>query len=72
MLWVDKYRPHAFADFTLNQNHASSMEKLLAKGAWQAVERSAVSERCSNSACLQETFPISCCMGQLAQARRPL
>jgi hypothetical protein len=32
MLWVDKYRPQAFGDFTLNQAHAVSMEKLLAKG----------------------------------------
>lgn len=32
MLWVDKYRPQAFGEFTLNQNHATSLEKLLAKG----------------------------------------
>jgi replication factor C subunit 3/5 len=40
MLWVDKYRPHTFADFTLNQHHASSMEKLLAKGASQSASAS--------------------------------
>jgi hypothetical protein len=33
MLWVDKYRPKKFENFTLNQDIAAALEKLVEKGA---------------------------------------
>lgn len=39
MLWVDKYRPRKFDEFTINKDKAEALTKLVGKGARPTMER---------------------------------